>query len=229
MDRTGADLLFLLFSMSELAWGSKISFFFFFLQTCVKLRSSVSGFFVLLLLVGFCFDAGLLFCLFFFSVPYEYAFSNCTAWNSKELTSHVRSQTSHLLRRKHPRLSGRFRSPLLASSDGILLKINKGSPGEWAKFEHLMALKDKELKASLKKELSAQVLALRFMSPDSVRCQLLGPLPKKHWKASFPLISLVCQQLMDTFCEARPIFNTFQSTGMNSPLSSHNGKTAKLV
>lgn len=92
-----------------------------------------------------------------------------------------------------------------------------------------MALKDKQLKASLKKELSVNVLALRFMSPNSVRCQLLGPLPKKHWKASFPLISLVCQQLMDTFCEARPTFNTFQSTGMNSPLSSHNGKKAKLV
>lgn len=87
-----------------------------------------------------------------------------------------------------------------------------------------MALKDKEPKASLKKELSVNVLALCFMSPNSVRCQLLGPLPKKHWKASFPLIHLVCQQLMDTFCEARPTFSTFQSIGMNSPLSPHNGK-----
>ena len=119
--RTGADLLFPLFPTSEFAWSSKRSFFSFsFLQTCVKLRSLVFDFFVLLLLVGFCFDAGF-FC-FFVCVPYEYAFSSCTAWNSKELTSHVRSKTSHLLRRKHPRLSGWFRSPLLVSSDGILLK-----------------------------------------------------------------------------------------------------------
>ena len=45
---------------------------------------------------------------------------------------------------------------------------------------------DKGLKASQKETLSVQVLARCFTGPNSDRCQLLGPLPKKYWKASFP-------------------------------------------
>ena len=121
--RTGADLLFLLFPMSEFSWGSKISFFpflFFFCRPVLNLGVWFLPSLFCCCWLGFVLMLGCF--ILFFSVPYEYTFSSGTAWNSKELTSHVRSKTSHLLRRKHPRLSGWFRSPLLVSSDGILQK-----------------------------------------------------------------------------------------------------------
>ena len=116
--------------------------FFFFLQTYAKLRGLGFGVFVCCCWLGFVSMLGV-----FLSLPSGYTFSPHTARNLKELTSHTRSKMSHLFRRKYPRFFGQFRCSLLAS-DGIILKINKGSPGEWAKCEHLTALKDKELKAS---------------------------------------------------------------------------------
>ena len=53
---------------------------------------------------------------------------------------------------------------------------------------------------------------------------------KEILESQLSLIPSVRQQLKVTFWEARPTFNTFQSTGMNSPLSSHNGKSkASLI
>lgn len=56
---------------------------------------------VLLLLVGFDFDAGDVFFL-----ASEYAFSSPTTRNLEELTSHKRSKMNRLFRRQCPRFSG---------------------------------------------------------------------------------------------------------------------------
>lgn len=79
------------------------------------------------------------------------------------------------------------------------------------------------MKASEEKALGFWVLALGFMSPHSDPLSVAGSSAKEILENQF-FPNFTGMSATDGHCEVRPTLNTFQSTGMNSPYSSYNGK-----